>query len=435
MRVRVPLLVALLCATLAAPAEAVVCASSVAQPAPEQQRTPKAKAKKKAKPKNKARSHKKTSRAHKKLARSNKKSPRTHKKPARRCTRKRGHRCAKQPGTSSPRATGRRSAAPAPTAGPSTAVPSASTPASSPSTACAADTSTTAPAETWPRAFAGSSPWNRRIADDAPVASNSPALVASLVEQSLRYTPWVNTTTFSSPVYRVGADVPLVSVKMDKWSPTLTSQFAAVPLPENAQPPLDTDRHLIVWQASTDTLWEFWQLWRKADGWHAMWGGKMDHISTAPGIFPYPFGVSASGNSLLGGLITPDEIRKGDIPHAVALGIPDTASDTFTPPANRTDGRTALGGIPMGTRFRLDPRVDVRSLHLPWAAGVIAQAAQRYGIIINDSTHGSLSFYGEDPVTMGSNPWPELFEGRSPSQMLARFPWALLQVVDPSVSG
>ncbi len=62
---------------------------------------------------------------------------------------------------------------------------------------------------------------------------------------------------------------------------------------------------------------------------------------------------------------------------------------------------------------------------------MIADAAQRYGIVLRD-TAGDVTFYGQDPTPTGSNPYVGnggYFEGKYPSQILAAFPWGHLQLL------
>ena len=111
---------------------------------------------------------------------------------------------------------------------------------------------------------------------------------------------------------------PRVRVTLDKYNPALQQAFEAVPLPETAKPAAGWDKHLVVWQIATDTMWEFWALSRKTDGWHAGWGAKIVRASQSIGVLPSPLGATATGLPLLGGLITLDDLRRGHIDHALA---------------------------------------------------------------------------------------------------------------------
>jgi hypothetical protein len=165
--------------------------------------------------------------------------------------------------------------------------------------------------------------------------------------------------------------------------------------------------------------------------WHAAWGSRIDNFSASAGINAAPFGATASGLPMLGGLMTRDEVSNRSIPHALALAIPQTAAGRFVWPANRTDGNsTAANAIPEGTRFRLDPSVNVDNLGLPPLAQAMARAAQRYGIVVRDRAD-AVTFYAEDLGPLGIT---QDFGGLTPGALLARFPWQQLQVVEPTRS-
>jgi hypothetical protein len=157
----------------------------------------------------------------------------------------------------------------------------------------------------------------------------------------------------------------------------------------------------------------------------------MKHVSTNSGSFPAPFGATATGLPLLGGLMRMRELRAGRIDHALALAIPRTRASQFVWPATRGDGgATWSSAPPEGTHLRLDPTVDVAALDLPPVTRAIALAAQRYGVIIRDGS-GAVSFYAEDPTRTGHNPYPALFGGDYPSHLLLKFPWSRMQVLAP----
>ncbi len=250
-------------------------------------------------------------------------------------------------------------------------------------------------------------------------------------ENAERVGPWINTDQYSVPVYTVGPTTPLQHVTLDVDVPSLQAEFDAVPVPAGAQPAAGVDGHMTIYQPSTDTLWEFWVARQAQDGWHARWGGRITRVSTNPGYFEAPFGATATGLPLLGGLITVDELRRGKIDHALAIAVPNTASDAIAWPAQRSDGEAAgPNAIPEGTFFRIDPALDLSTLGLPPAALAIARAAQRYGIVVRD-TSSCVVFYAEDPTSLGGDPYGALFEGLYPNQVLEDFPWHALQVVAP----
>ena len=54
----------------------------------------------------------------------------------------------------------------------------------------------------------------------------------------------------------------------------------------------------------------------------------------------------------------------------------------------------------------------------------MAEAAQRYGIIVRDKTLHAIGFYAEDPSPLGTNPYRRIFDGKPPSALLKLFPGA-----------
>jgi hypothetical protein len=279
------------------------------------------------------------------------------------------------------------------------------------------------------RFFAPNSVWNKPLRRHVPVAPNSRRLVAELQRQVRVSGAWINTNQFSVPIVTVGRRQRAVPVHLDTSYPPLQRDFSQVPIPRTARPAAGTDHHLVVWQPSSNTMWEFWLMQRRRDGWHARWGAKISHVSRSSGVVPAPEGATASGLPLTGGLMTFRDLLAGRIDHALALGIPGVRAGVVAAPADRTDGRVGdARSIPLGTRFRLDPRVDVDKLGLPPAGRAIALAAQRYGIIARD-TSGSVSLYAQAPPPGQPRIYRPVFHGAYPNQVLAKFPWNRLQVV------
>jgi hypothetical protein len=288
------------------------------------------------------------------------------------------------------------------------------------------------------RFFSASSVWNAPLATHAPLAADSARLSAALDsevarEMTRQVGPWINTDKWSVPVYTVSRDAPRLHVKLDNYSSELQRDFDSVPIPAGAHPAADSDASLVIYQPSSNTLWEFWQARHELDGWHARWGGEITDVSARPGYYPNDFGGSGTSLSLAGGLIMISDLESGQINHAVAFSIPDTQRGAYSWPAHRSDGTTrGQTAIPEGTHFRIDPNVNLASLHMSPAGLMIARAVQRYGMIVRD-TGGNVAFYAQAPTT-GSDPYGQLFGGEYPNQVLRNFPWNHLEVVSPEAN-
>jgi hypothetical protein len=288
--------------------------------------------------------------------------------------------------------------------------------------------------ETTPIRFSPRSFWHRPLPRGQALDDNSPALVAELQRQVNEYSATINIHRYSVPIYEVPRDQPRVRVRNTRsYDAGLNAAWAAVPIPPGARTAAGDDKHMVIWQPSTDTMWEFWNMDRTAGGWQAEWGGRMTHVSRNPGWYPtFPgWGATASGLPLAAGVITVSELRAGRIEHPLAIAIPESLHNAWSLPAQRTDGYSSTPGItpiPEGARFRLDPRLDLRKLKLPRITRMMAEAAQKYGIILRDKA-GAVVFYMEDPVTMPVDPYPTLLRGARLDQIARAFPWRYLQAL------
>ena len=297
------------------------------------------------------------------------------------------------------------------------------------------------------RLFSPGSVFNQQLGASPPLASDSQQIVDDFLSQVSKYQGHVviNTTSWSSPVYTVPANQPTITMFGESsicprpegvWS-AFTEQISAVPIPTEALPAAGSDKEIIIWQPSSGHLWELWRALQENGHWTACWGGEITDAYTSNGIFPAPFGAGASGLSLLGGQIHTEDLEHGAINHALEILMPDTANKTFLWPADRTDGTsTATDAIPEGTRLRLNPNLNLTTLHLTPAALTIATAIQRYGIIVAD-TAGAVALTAQDPTpTINQNkpnPYNTLLP--NPRTVLDSIPWSQLQTVSPDWHG
>ncbi len=297
------------------------------------------------------------------------------------------------------------------------------------------------------RLFASGSVFNQPLGATSPIASNSAALVSALTNQIKRYYGHVviNTTEWSAPVYVVARNAPTIAlVGESSICPRpggvfsgFQGQIEAVPLPTDAMPAAGADKEVIVWQPSTGHLWELWRVLEESGRWTACWGGEIVDAYTSNGIFPAPFGAGASGLSLFGGQIHLEDLEHGVIDHALEVSVPETARSGFVWPADRTDGASSSAdAIPEGTRFRLNPKLDLSALHLSPPALEIATAIKRYGMIVGD-TAGAVALQAQDTTPLiqagAPNPYDALLG--NPYDVLDAIPWSQLEVVSPAYHG
>jgi hypothetical protein len=308
-------------------------------------------------------------------------------------------------------------------------------------------------------------------------------MLANLValKATHRTYPFINTTEYSTPVYRVQASAPKQPITIDPgapWQQSLIDSIDAnggVPFPPGAQPAAGTDGFITVYDADSQVLYEFWHAsspqmnapgckplpWKgnppcyQDSRWHADAGGVMDHVSTDPGFFSvnswpgltgtegYNWGATATSLPAVGGLITFADLSSGVIPHAVAGAFSNSCFGYFMAPAQRHDGTDLSPAcLPEGAKLQLDPAYNVDADANPPLTKAVERAAQTYGIIIRDNAGGAFTFAGQDPRTEPANPYTSgpgvggvdnggrgYFGGVLASQLFRKFPWRRLRVI------
>ncbi|GAA1389938.1 carbohydrate-binding domain-containing protein [Luteococcus peritonei] len=291
--------------------------------------------------------------------------------------------------------------------------------------------------------FGAGSFWNQQIPAGAPLHPNSAALVDTLVDNlKFQGKASLNTTAYAPPVYVVDSSTPRRAVSNwlcngasddPAWlKKNWDAQFSQVPIPADVQPAGGEDQEIVIWSPSTGELWEMWRFQHTDGGFRACWGGKVSDTSASDGVHPYPFGVTASGLSLLGGTVRVSELKQGRIDHAIAIGVNAPRKGAFSWPANRTDGTSdSPNALMEGQRLRLDPSIDVDQLKISPVAKIIAKAAQEYGMVVRDNTGGPLVVYGEDssPYTRAGKENPYNSFGAVQYDWMVGFPWDKMQAL------
>jgi hypothetical protein len=312
------------------------------------------------------------------------------------------------------------------------------------------------------RPFAPDSVWNLPLRGDAPVDARSSAYTAWLAGQMAQSGSWINTARCGMPTYWADADTPTTTVHLSSSAyqdRAMIRAWSAVPIPADAAPANCSDQNFAVIQTQPDgtrKAWEFWRAVKNADGtWTARWGGATSNVGADSGVgskwgwsdptalltleqrSSHSWNVTASSISMMAGVITASDVAQGRIDHALAMATPDTAKSRFVWPAQRTDG-TSLdpAALPAGARLRIDPKLDLSKLTMPPLIRMMAEAAQRYGIVIRDRTWTTTVFYTE-PVGSGqADPYKAALAGARVDAALKTFPWASLKVLAaPSCTG
>ncbi|MDI1289498.1 MAG: hypothetical protein PSX37_06055 [bacterium] len=178
------------------------------------------------------------------------------------------------------------------------------------------------------------------------------------------------------------------------------------------------DRHAIVVDAESCTLFETWNTRLTASGWTAGSGAVWSLRSNK--LRPRSWtSADAAGLPILPGLLRWAEVRAGKVDHAIRFTT-DVTQRAFVWPARHHAGSTSDPSFPpMGARFRLKSGFSVSGFSAQ--ARVVLQAMKRYGLVLADN--GSPWYFQGD----ADEGWPEDLIGE-----LKKIPASAFEAVDAS---
>jgi hypothetical protein len=152
------------------------------------------------------------------------------------------------------------------------------------------------------------------------------------------------------------------------------------------------DRHVIALRSATCELFELYRAYPDGGGWRADSGARFDLTSNA--LRPLGWtSADAAGLPILPGLVRHEEVAAGEIRHAIRVTFSRTRRGYILPATHSASSDTDPDLPPMGLRLRLAASFDTSSL--TGQASVIAEAMQRYGLIVADN--GSNWFFQGAP--------------------------------------
>lgn len=226
-----------------------------------------------------------------------------------------------------------------------------------------------------------------RTVTDLPAAPQSDRWIASqgALQLGSGFTSQVvEGVLWGNPFNLVDGSTPRKDVDIRVWKGG--SHRGPYPISDPAyiegMPTYGFDMHYLAVDLQTREAWEL----IAARAWFGKWEAdsgaywKMDSLD-------YPDGSTiAAGLPMLPGTVTYAEVAAGEVAH-VLLGATPISSPEWIWPARGSDGRsTDPGAPPMGAWMRLKPDVDLSGLGPQ--ARVIAEALQRYGLILSDTGPG-----------------------------------------------
>jgi hypothetical protein len=304
-----------------------------------------------------------------------------------------------------------------------------------------------------------------------PVARDSTAIVAEFNRDwQVNYgSVGVN----GRPVVWVPPGQPMVPLSVQPGCANFSKDTGpSAPIPAWAPTSGPGDEILTVYQPSSDSVWELWQAHRVATqkttgegrtppadaGWTACGAGKAS-LRTFSGVFPFPYGETASGISNLATEVTEADVLSGSIEHAIGLQVVDCTTAVY--PADRGDCNYDPGTPAEGQWFRFAPSVKCADYDATAFENEVCIAGRQKGFVVVDhaGSDGIEADFATGTWTDEGNPGPVvswqrnsrgqccIFAGgggpleeafRTASglyeqeyQVIAGLPWRRLQVIVP----
>jgi hypothetical protein len=231
--------------------------------------------------------------------------------------------------------------------------------------------------------FPRDNPWNQRV-DRLRVARDSAALIDSLGRDTSLHPDFGSGTwegaRIGIPITVVGAGQPKVRVAFGYAD---ESDRGPYPIPADVAIEGGDDRHALIVDRSTCTLYELYALertragaWRAGSG--AIWSLRSNRLRPAGWT-----SADAAGLAILPGLARYDEVARGRIDHALRFTAERTRRAYVYPARHHASERTDASLPPMGVRLRLRADYPVRGF--PPQARVVLEALKRYGMILADN--------------------------------------------------
>lgn len=216
------------------------------------------------------------------------------------------------------------------------------------------------------------------------------------------------TDLYGIPINVVPQNQPLLEVVFDEYPEESDAGPYPFPGPNeviiegNSPESCDGDCHLLVVQQGSCMLYEGYACEYTGGAWHCGNGAKWDMNEVGYGQRPAGWtSADAAGLAIAPGVLRYDEVRAGEVTHALRFTL-DCTTNKYVNPASHyavPGGCNAADGLPMGTRVRLKAEFDISGFSQ--SAQTVLRGMKKYGMILADN--GS-NFYFQGQANPG---WTE----------------------------
>jgi len=319
-----------------------------------------------------------------------------------------------------------------------------------------------------------------------PVLIN-PSSPNEIARQVSTYGTYVNLTNGTAPVYIIPANTPLTPVECTYNNQFCVSQMrqmtlgtsttglyigGGIPIPDNfvEAPATDTDAEAVFYQPGyvspcdstlTGRMYEVWKLRHNSNfdpnqpisptnpKWTAGSAGRVVNLANKPNHYidwyasgckytqpgdpdstwqDLHWGVLATGIFIASDQVSREDCQAGQINHEVGLLL-HNSHPGHRWPAQRDDGGISSWPVQEGMRLRLPANLAKPNFNNRLVS-MLFDAAQKYGLVIDDKTNASVGIRIEPQSYGVADPaCSALYDGQAGYNVLSQFPWSQLKVL------
>ena len=247
--------------------------------------------------------------------------------------------------------------------------------------------------------FPAGNPWNQRV-DTLPVAPSSARIIQSIGAGTGLHADFgaglYDGSPIGIPFNVVAGSQPKQRIRRFEYADE--SDKGPYPIPAHPKVEGGSDRHVLIVDRDSCTLYELGGMHRAGDGWTA-WAGAIWNLRSNR-LRPAGWtSADAAGLPILAGLARWDDIVNGGIHHALRFTVERTRRAYVYPARHYASDLTDPSLPPMGLRVRLKASFDVRGF--PPQSRAVLEALKTYGMMVADN--GSNWYISGAPSAHWSN--------------------------------
>ncbi|EGC31616.1 hypothetical protein DICPUDRAFT_39668 [Dictyostelium purpureum] len=284
--------------------------------------------------------------------------------------------------------------------------------------------------------LSSSSPWNTPIGSTPTVEPLSSQMMLkvknAMISESYNPNLYLHYFQWTAPLHNINTANPVNRITViqsqgegfhETVDPLNTKKITNLPVDFSFKPDPMNDGHMIVFDTNLKVFHEF-SRFKWINSTHANATRYDTFAYNVDGTYPafvsgtrwWMKGVRGSGAPFIAGLIRWDEIQRGELNHALAVGslvnrMKSSTSSSWSyelcsPVSSRTDGWVVGADTIMeGQRIQLDPNYDISAF--PPKSKLVLQALKTYGGYVVDNS-GTFGIYFQNMNTDGvatNSPW------------------------------